>query len=180
MSKRKNTDPTEGNKRARFSKEFVVLRDEKFKLLQDKLRELGVTIKLSFITSITNNTTNQLQFIEFLLQQDPVSGQFQYIKLKILEDNDIKLTNILSILTKSGIKGSEAFNSLFEKLCIQQGNIWVKSGLLYALMTTGISFTNITSMLNGSGIRAPEAFESLDLLHNPNNLVPNYINQRLN
>ncbi len=158
MSKRRNNDtPTSpSNKKQKLSGELLILRDEKFKILEDKLRELRVTIKLTFITSISaGKLESQLPFIEFLLKPDNIS------RLKALQENNIRLTSISAILHNTNSKAAEVFNILCNKLLIQQDNTWIRSERLQVLAQEGINFTNLASILSSSGAKTPEAFESL-------------------
>ncbi len=81
--------------------------------------------------------------------------------LQALDIPEISFTSISSMLSKSGAKAPEAFDSLFKKLFTKQNNIWVKSELLQALEVEEIYFINISGILNTGGAKVSEAFDSL-------------------
>ncbi|OEY86399.1 hypothetical protein BIY23_04200 [Wolbachia pipientis] len=90
--------------------------------------------------------------------------------LKALEEVEIDLSNISSMLRKAGAKAPETLQKLVEKLVVfnndgtiereKDGTI-KKTNLLKALEEVEIDLSNISSMLNGTGAKAPETLQKL-------------------
>jgi hypothetical protein len=116
--------------------------------------DVNINEEIKFAKSVVGRegTPTFNQFIDFLIKGEGIKY------LEVLKRNGINLSNMSSILSRSGANARKAFKDLYDLWFDVEGN---KTQYLRTLEKERVNLSNISSILSRSGANAPRAFKDL-------------------
>ncbi|XP_039302968.1 uncharacterized protein LOC113005448 isoform X1 [Solenopsis invicta] len=136
--------------------------------IMEKILEEIKNNKSTYQTAQSKHTNNEIKFTRCVVGRAKTSEFNKFLDflirgeglkyLTVLRRKRINLTNVSSILYRSGAKASKAFKDLYDLWFNNEGH---KTQYLKSLEKEGINLTNVSSILNTSGAKGPKAFKDL-------------------